>query len=75
MNDDRLTKKIYLWDRDMNNQGLVSSWTSEVKSILYSCGLNTVFDANKPFPLKCTIATIKEHFIKDQANNPNLELS
>ena len=68
MDEGRLTKKVYLWDRSLNEQNVVSSWTNEVKSILYSCGLSDVFDNETMFPLKSTIEEIKEKFKIDQAD-------
>ena len=67
MEDDRLTKKVFLWDKSWNNRGLVSSWTNEIRDIFYFCGLNSVFDNNSSFPLKTTIETIKAKFRVDQA--------
>ena len=67
MGDDRLTKKVFLWDKSWNNRGLVSSWTNEIRDIFYSCGLNSIFDNNTSFPLKATIETIKAKFRVDQA--------
>ena len=67
MDNERLTKKVYLWDRVLNDGNVISSWSSEVKNIFYTCGLNTIFDVNSSFPLKSTIQTIKEKFLQDQA--------
>ena len=66
MDDGRLTKKVYKWDRSLNDLNVVSSWTNEVKAIFYLCGLNAIFDNNIPFPLKLTVDTIKSKFISDQ---------
>ena len=73
MDDGRLTKKVYNWDRSMNNDGIILSWSSEVMKILYSCGLNPILDNNTPFPLKMTKETIKENFIRYQAEYLGLE--
>ena len=73
MDEGRLTKKVYDWDRLLNISNVVSSWSSEIKSILYSCNLNNTFDNNRPFPLKATIDSIKskfvfyqKHYLKDE---------
>ena len=66
MDEGRLTKKVYDWDRLLNNANVVSSWSNEIKTIFYSCNLNTTFDNNRPFPLKLTIDNIKSKFIFDQ---------
>ena len=66
MDEGRLTKKVYNWDRLLNNANVVSSWSSEIKSIFYLCNLNSTFDYNTPFPLKSTIDNMKSKFIFDQ---------
>ena len=73
MNNERLTKKVYLWDRSLNNVNGISSWSSEVKNIFYNCGLNAIFDNNTAFPLKRIIQTIKEKFIQEQVEYLRLE--
>ena len=59
---------MYLWDRTLNNQNVISSWTSEIKNIFYACGLSDIFENGTMFPLKSTIEEIKEKFKTDQAN-------
>ena len=66
INNGRLTKKVYNWDRLLNNANVVSSWSNEIKAIFYSCNLNTTFDNNTSFPLKLTVENIKSKFIFDQ---------
>ena len=62
MDGDRLTKKVFLWDRRLNTENIISSWSNEVKNIFYSSGLHAFFDKNTTFPVKITINTIKERF-------------
>ena len=66
MDEGRLTKQVYKWDRSLNDKNVVSSWSNEIRTIFYLCGLNTTFDNNKPFPLRTTLETIKSKFIFDQ---------
>ena len=73
MENERLTKKVYLWDRSLNNGNVISSWSSEVKNTFYTCGLNGIFDANTSFSVKRTIQTIKEKFLQDQVEYLRLE--
>ena len=73
MDDGRLTKKVYNWDRSLNTDNVITTWSSEVMKILYSCGLNSIFDNNTPFPLKMTIETIKKNYFRDQAEYLRLE--
>ena len=67
MDNGRLTKKVYLWDRSLNNENIIFSWSNEVKAIFYSCGLNGIFDSNTSFQLKVVVDTIKDKYISDQA--------
>ena len=55
MDNGQLTKKVYLWDRSLNNGNVISSWSSEVKNTFYTCGLNAIFDNNTTFAVKSTI--------------------
>ena len=68
MNDSRLTKKVYMWDKSLNDSGEVHSWSSEIKSIFYSCNLRNTYDCGNPFPVKCTLSTLKSHLIVQQAD-------
>ena len=67
MDDSRLTKQIYMWDRSINDSNTISSWSSEVKNIFYSCNLNSTYDANRPFSLQCILTTMKQKLKTDQA--------
>ena len=66
MDDNRLTKKVLLWDRSLNDLNVVSSWSNEVKSIFYNSSLHSCYDSGNPFPLKCVVDTIKQNFKIDQ---------
>ena len=68
MDNSRLTKKVYMWDRSLNDADEMSSWSSEIRNIFYNCNLNTTYEHNRPFSLKCTLETMREHFKTDQAN-------
>ena len=52
MDNSRLTKQVYMWDRSINDNNTVSSWSSEVKNIFNSCNLNSTYDDNRPFSLQ-----------------------
>jgi hypothetical protein len=67
MDNSRLTKKVYLWDRSLNDSNVMSSWSSEVKNIFYNCNLNNIYDSLRPFSLKCTLETMKANFKIEQA--------
>ena len=67
MTNCRLTKKVYLWDRALNDSGALTSWNSEIKKVFYSCNQHSIYDNNVPFSLKNVVQSIKQIFIKDQA--------
>ena len=66
MSNDRLTKKVFLWDKQLNDNNVISSWTSEVKSVFESCNMIDVFNSNTIFPLKCTIRKAKDILLLEQ---------
>ena len=65
MDNNRLTKKVLLWDRELNDAKVVSSWSSEIKSIFENSDLSFTYNCNE-FPLKQTILQLKEKFIERQ---------
>ena len=66
MPDSRLTKKIFIWDRHLNETGEIFSWSSEIKTILDSCAMPDIYSNNTVFPLKCTIKNVKEALKRKQ---------
>ena len=62
MDSDRLTKQIFVWDKTLNDSGLVSTWTSEIKSIFQECNLNLLYETSCPFELKYVVANIIDKF-------------
>ena len=65
MDNNRLTKKILMWDRELNEANLVFSWSSELKSIFDNCDMSFTYNCNE-FPLKQTIFQLKKIFIEQQ---------
>ncbi|CAG2244682.1 unnamed protein product [Mytilus edulis] len=59
MPDDRLPKKIFLWDKQNSNR---NSWSFEVKSILNKCNLSQYFQENSTLGLgvKAFLGIVKE---------------
>ena len=66
MDDKRLTKQIFLWDKTLNDAGLVSTWSNEVKSLFNDCNLSQIFSSNSSFHLKQTVKSMKESFFAIQ---------
>ena len=56
MNDHRLPRIVYEWDKTVNG----NTWSSEVKSILSSCGLTACFNNNNPVNTHSVWASIHE---------------
>ena len=56
MNDDRLTKKVFLWDK----QKCMRNWSSEIKEVLCSIGLEHAFMTNSPIDLKIMADSLHE---------------
>ena len=64
--DHRLMKKVYIWDKKLNESQQLFSWTNEIKSILYNCNLNHVYDAQLMFPVKTIVKQLEESLYKMQ---------
>ena len=67
MEDDRLTKRIYMWDRSLNESDLISSWPNEVKNIFSEAGLSSTYDTNLSFNKSDIIAIITNYFRAEQS--------
>ena len=64
--DNRLIKRAYFWDKYLNESSQVTSWTNEVKSILYECSLNQIYDAQQVFCVKNIVKQLKDTLFKKQ---------
>ena len=62
MDNSRLTKSVYLWDKSQN----IQSWSSEVKMIFDETNLSNIFESQQIFPIKATIKKVEEMFFKFQ---------
>ena len=68
MDDQRLSKKVYFWDRQLNDSGKIKTWSSEVKDILLRNGKIEIYSQTS-FSLDDTIKYLKMSLLhKDQAN-------
>ena len=59
MNNNRLTKKIFLWDKKLNSENLLNTWHSEVKSIFAANNMSDVYDSGTVFELKSTVEKLQ----------------
>ena len=73
MSDQRLTKKIMLWDRELNETNLVNTWSTEVREISNECGLLPLYEFKEPFDIKVAVGTMKEAYYGKQCAKLKLE--
>ena len=59
-------KRVYNWDKTLNESQQISSWSSEIKYILYDNNLSHVYDSQLMFPVKSTIKQLEESLFKNQ---------
>ena len=64
---DKILYKVYKWDYSLNMTGRITTWVSEVKTILHDHDLGSVFNLQQTFPCKTVVAQLKESMKKSQA--------
>ena len=62
----RLLYRVYVWDRNLNESNTVTTWTSEIKNILYDNSLSHIFDNQTIFPVKKVISQLKSSMFSQQ---------
>jgi hypothetical protein len=62
MDDSRLNKQIFLWDKEINEISLVSTWSKEVKIIFSGCNFDDLFTSNSSFDIKNVVSDMKNQF-------------
>ena len=68
MTDERLTKQIFKWDKEMNDQKRIPSWFSEIKLIFNDNRMSDLINENTPlFNLKDTVDKLKKIMHEKQA--------
>ena len=68
MDNNRLTKKIMLWDKGLNESQLINTWSSNVKSIFTECNLTSTFESGLNFNKTQILTDIKSTLLKKQQN-------
>ena len=66
MDDQRLTKRVMLWDRCQHMATMNLSWSKEINLIFDQCGKGEVYSHGLTFHLKTILDTISQNFKKDQ---------
>ena len=76
MENERLTKKVFFWDKKLNEEKTIISWSSEVKTIFAENLCLDTFESGEIFNLKQIVGTLEENMIvtqqatqKDQCEN------
>ena len=64
--NNRLMKRIYIWDKYLNESEQISSWSGEIKSILYANNLNVVYDSQQVFAVKHIVKQLEETLFRKQ---------
>ena len=62
----RLMYQVYKWDRKLNDQGLIKTWTSEIRSILHDHSLDHIYDQEQIFPLRAITSLLKKSMLQKQ---------
>ena len=63
-----LTKKVYFWDKNLNDENQLITWTSEVKNIFSANNLAAVFESGNIFDLKLIIENLQSSMMLAQQN-------
>ena len=66
MEEDRLTKIIYRWDRALNDRNIVDSWSNEVGKIFAKCNLTAAFNADCRLVGQSVVSHMIQELKKDQ---------
>ena len=54
----RLMYRVFMWDRHLNSSGEISTWSNEIKTILYENNLNQLYDSQQIFPAKNVVTQL-----------------
>ena len=67
MEDDRLTKQVYFWDKFVSEQRNIQTWSSEVRNVFYDHNQGHIFDPEMNFCAQSVIIKLKESMSVKQA--------
>ena len=57
--DENMSRRIYLWDKSLNDQNTVTSWFSEIGSIFAENNMENIFQSGEIFDLKLVITNLQ----------------
>ena len=64
----RLMYRVFMWDRHLNSSGEISTWSNEIKTILYENNLNQLYDSQQIFPAKNVVTQLRSSMLISQQN-------
>ena len=67
--NNRLSKKVFLWDKFLNNQKTVCTWNSEVRYIFEQNNLPGIYDNVLNYSLKNVITNLRSQMLLKQQND------
>ena len=62
MGENRLTKKVFLWDKQLIDSNQITSWSSELKCIFSDCNMLDIYENCNPFNIKSTMTGMQQIF-------------
>ena len=74
MSNDRLTKKVFNWDKMLNDR-VQANWYSEVQNIFSNHNLEEIFESSIIFDLKSTLDKLKKSMLLAQQNDLKFQCS
>ena len=69
----RLIYRVFKWDRHLNSSGAISTWSDEIRTILYDNDLAPLYDLQQIFPVKDVVSQLKSAMTIKQQNNVRIE--
>ena len=66
LSDKNMARKIFIWDKNLNDQNQIQSWNSEVRTIFNDNGMLNIFESENIFVLKETIEKLNKSMLKRQ---------
>lgn len=68
MGENRRTKEVFLWDKQLNDSNQITSWSSEIKCIFSDCNMLDIYGNCNPFNMKSTTTEMQQIFKIKQQN-------
>ena len=75
MPDNRISKKVFHWDKKLNLTTDIRTWYSEVGQIFEECNQNMLFSSGQNFDIKTIIKSMTEKFFQLQSQQLSEECS